>query len=922
VETTPETTSKTSTAVTSSATPPPSTRTTVSTLGTTTEKSTPPLTTSSPPVTTSEVSTTTMVTETSRPATTTAVRTTPVGPTTTTTTTTTPSSTTSPPSVSTSPTPVITSGTTPTESLTTTKGTTSSKITTVITTTTKIVSPHSTTTLGPTTTSSAVTTTGSDSWWICECIKAICIEDNKVEIIPVVCNPPPKPTCANGLSPVQVIDDDGCCWHWECDCYCTGWGDPHYMTFDGLYYSYQGNCTYVLVEEINKKVDNFGVYIDNYHCDARDVVSCPRTLIVRHETQEVRLATAKPNTMQVEVTVNKQAVALPYKKFGLSIYESGINRVVEIPELKMNVTYNGLSFSIRMPHRLFGNNTQGQCGTCNNNTADDCMLPNGNIVENCETMADHWQVLDPSKPQCSPGLVPTNAPSTTPVQPCKESAICELLLGSVFKPCHKAVQPERYYAACVFDSCVLPSLDLECSSLQIYAATCADQGVCIDWRSHTNGVCSYECPEGKEYKACGPTEEITCKTIQQNVTSTKQVEGCFCPNGTMLFDSSVDVCVKTCGCVGVDMIPREFGDRFTVDCQDCICLEGGSGIVCEPHECPKQNTKCEGEGFYEVNEVNSEDPCCPLTTCKCNTSFCTAKPPKCSLGFEVQSRIPSGLCCPVYECVPKSVCVHQNAEFLPNSSVFVDKCHNCFCTNEVNVTTQLNIISCEKIPCDISCQPGYELQPVKGECCGRCVQTKCVIRTASNSNIILSPGEFRNDPNNNCTVYSCVNIHNQFISSTSEITCSAFNEDSCRPGTISYLPNGCCKTCAPLESPTPCSVRQRADFIVYKGCRSVDRVIMTECEGSCGTVSLYSAEANSMDHSCSCCRESKATMKDVVLRCPNGQSMSHKYMYVESCSCQDTDCNNSHSSESRSREENDQENTLNRIKRAISLASK
>lgn len=62
------------------------------------------------------------------------------------------------------------------------------------------------------------------------------------------------------------------------------------------------------------------------------------------------------------MTVNKQAVALPYKKFGLKIYESGINRVVEIPELKMNVTFNGLSFSIRMPYSLFGNNTQGQCG--------------------------------------------------------------------------------------------------------------------------------------------------------------------------------------------------------------------------------------------------------------------------------------------------------------------------------------------------------------------------------------------------------------------------------------------------------------------------------------------------------------------------------------------------------------------------------
>ncbi|NWX41582.1 MUC2L protein, partial [Steatornis caripensis] len=762
-----------------------------------------------------------------------------------------------------------------------------------------------------------------DSWWLCNCTKAICIEDDIIQVVPIICNPPPKPTCSNGLAPVRVIDEDGCCWHWECDCYCTGWGDPHYMTFDGLYYSYQGNCTYVLVEEISKEVDNFGVYIDNYHCDTQDVVSCPRTLIVRHETQEVHLATVKPNTLQVEVTVNKQAVALPYKKFGVSIYESGINRVVEIPELKMNVTYNGLSFSIRMPYSLFGNNTHGQCGTCNNNTADDCMLPNGNIAENCETMADHWQVVDPSKPQCSPGLAPTKAPSTTPVKPCKESSICELLLGSVFKPCHGFVLPEKYYAACVFDSCVLPNLDLECSSLQIYAATCADQSVCIDWRSHTNGVCSYKCPTGKEYRACGPVKETTCKSSQQNETSTKQVEGCFCPSGTMLYDSGVDVCVKTCGCVGVDKIPREFGEKFTVDCQDCICLEGGNGIVCEPHKCPKQSkTSCDGEGFYEVNVVNSEDFCCPIVTCKCNTSLCTTKAPKCTLGFEVHSHIPSGQCCPVYQCVPKRVCVHQNAEFLPNSSVFVDKCQNCFCTNEVNVSTQLNIISCEHIPCNTYCEPGYERQPVKGECCGRCVQTKCVIYTASNSGLVLSPGEFKNDPYDNCTIYSCVNIHNQFISSTSEITCPAFNEDSCKPGTITFLPNGCCKTCAPLDSPTPCSVRQRKDFIVYKGCRSVDRIVMTECEGTCGTFSLYSAEANSMEHSCSCCRESSSTVKTVELKCPSGHSISHEYIYVESCSCQDTECRTSQSSESQSMEEKDKASTLNRIKRAISLTSK
>ncbi|KAF6333642.1 mucin 2, oligomeric mucus/gel-forming [Rhinolophus ferrumequinum] len=735
----------------------------------------------------------------------------------------------------------------------------------------------------------------NETWWLCNCTMAVCKHNNTVELVEVECNPPPMPTCSNNLTPVRVMDPDGCCWHWECDCYCTGWGDPHYVTFDGLYYSYQGNCTYVLVEQIDPKVDNFGVYIDNYHCDINDQVSCPRTLIVRHETQEVLVKTVHMAPMKVQVQVNKQAVALPYKKYGLQVYESGINYVVDIPELGAVISYNGLSFSIRLPYRLFGNNTKGQCGTCTNSTEDDCVLPSGEVVSNCEVAADEWVVNDPSKPHCPHTTFTTRRPATTPSggsghTPNKDCAspLCELIKDSLFAQCHSLAPPEHYYEACRFDSCFVPNSGMECVSLQTYAALCAQEGVCVDWRNHTHGVCSMSCPSHKEYQACGPAEEPTCKSSSSQ-NNTVLVEGCFCPEGTMSYAPGFDVCVKSCGCVGPDNVPREFGEHFEFDCKDCVCLEGGSGIVCEPKKCTQNSPKCTEDGTYPVTEVDPANTCCNITTCKCNTSLCKEKAPLCALGFDVKSEMVPGRCCPVYSCVPKGVCVLENAEYQPGSPVYSSKCQHCVCTNTTDSATQLNLVSCSHVPCNTTCDIGFELVDAPGECCRKCEQTHCIINRPDNQHFILKPGDMKSDPKNNCTFFSCVKIHNQLISSVSNITCPDFDPTTCLPGSITLMPNGCCKKCIPRnETRIPCSTIPMTKIVTDAGCTG--KITTNYCSGSCGTFAMYSAEAQALDHKCSCCKEQRTSRRQVVLSCPDGSSRSHTYTHIESCLCQDTVC--------------------------------
>ncbi|KAM6174044.1 mucin-5B [Erethizon dorsatum] len=665
----------------------------------------------------------------------------------------------------------------------------------------------------------------NESWTLDNCTVARCKGNNQVVLLPP--EPVANVTCVNKHLPVKVWEESRPCHtHYECECSCSGWGHSHYSTFDGTTYSFLGNCTYILMREIRPRYGNLSVLIHSHYCSATvTAASCPRALQVLYESMEIILTTTTGTggTEESLILFNQVRVNGGFSKNGVSVsVTAATNMHIDIPAIGVSITFTGSIFQVWLSYSHFSHNTEGQCGTCTNSQSDDCRLPDGTMASTCWDMAPSWQVPDSSGEGCRPPTSPPPSASPQPTAssistattstPCPPGPLCKLLLSPVFAECHAFIPPDSFFSGCISDHCQASLPEVLCQSLAAYAALCQARGVCTDWRNATSGLCELPCPATKMYKPCGPVQPASCDSRNQSPLSGGLAEGCFCPEGQLLFSSHKDICVPECPCVGPDGLPKFPGQQWVSDCQTCVCDVSSVSVQCTPVQCEAQgpSPQCNQDGFVTVTRPQANNPCCPESLCVCNVTTCRQALPTCPPGQELVQE--EGRCCPTFRC-QLTLCKYNGLVY-----------------------------------------GGFVHSRVAGQCCGNCVQTACLTPEGQT----VQPNQtWVNSREDNCTEYLCEAQSGVPVLTPQPTPCPDMS--LCR-GILRRT--GCCYTCEeeegghscleggldpagpqrgstglalPVIFPDACQVHANMTILWHQGCEAV--VTVTFCEGSCPGVS-------------------------------------------------------------------------------------
>uniref|UniRef100_A0AAY4DW95 Tectorin alpha n=1 Tax=Denticeps clupeoides TaxID=299321 RepID=A0AAY4DW95_9TELE len=364
---------------------------------------------------------------------------------------------------------------------------------------------------------------------------------------------------------------------------CVVFGDPHYHTFDGFLYHFQGTCSYLLARPCweTPGLPFFSVEAKNENRGST-TVSWLRDVTVDVYGHRVNLPKGSMGTVQLGA---------------VRVYQSGVAVALET-DFGLLVTYDGQHYaSISLPSPYF-NNTCGLCGNYNDDPADDPVLPDGSLAESVVELGGSWRAADTDW-RCTDGCT-HNCSICDPATEAFyfRSDYCGLInkTDGPFRDCRAVVDPTAFVYSCVYDMCSnRDNITTLCQAIQAYALACQALGVTIHpWRSPLT------CPEFSRYEVCTSACPASCSDLTAYLYCNHPcTEGCQCNPGYVLSGSR---CVRReqCGCerdglyypLNATFWAEESGEHGECS-QRCVCGPAGE-VSCFNDSC-KEGEVCVAE---------------------------------------------------------------------------------------------------------------------------------------------------------------------------------------------------------------------------------------------------------------------------------------------------------------------------------------
>lgn len=265
----------------------------------------------------------------------------------------------------------------------------------------------------------------------------------------------------------------------NCPGFCQAYGDPHYITFDGKAYEFQGACSYVLAEDFCGGAGTFRITVENVPCGAEGLSCTKSAKVLLYDTVIHFVRGTAP-------IISKNPLAGPNTpKAKYEFKEAGVFLIMTTPHGLTVQWDKGMRIYVTLAPS-FMSKVCGLCGNYDGKAENDFRARSGQLEDKALIFANSWRIKE-SCPNVKKDA--SNPCDKSPERELWAKHACNILRTPTFQKCHAAVEVERYYKDCVWDSCGCArggDCECLCTAVAAYVKACNEKNIHIKWRSENH----------------------------------------------------------------------------------------------------------------------------------------------------------------------------------------------------------------------------------------------------------------------------------------------------------------------------------------------------------------------------------------------------------------------------------------------------